>query len=97
MSDKRSIFINGVEQPYSSLTFAEQKAAHNYGFVPGNIDGRNSDTDINTFIERKTDLTKTQNWSQMNMSTAQGGAEVILAYAGAAFDGSLQISSRIIW
>ena len=55
MTDKRSIFIDGVEQPYSRLTFAEKIAAKNYGLVPDEV----SDDDIRTFIERKTNLTKT--------------------------------------
>ena len=83
MPDKRSIFINGVEQPYFRLSFAEKIAANNYGMVPDEV----SDDDIRTFIERKTRLTKTQNWSQMNMSTAQGGAELDLAYHGSVSDG----------
>ena len=83
MTDKRSIFIDGVEQPYSRLTFAEKIAAKNYGLVPDEV----SDDDIRTFIERKTNITKTQNWSQMNMSTAQGGATLDAAYADASSDG----------
>ena len=83
MTDKRSIFIDGVEQPYSRLTFAEKIAAMNYGLIPGEV----SDDDIRTFIEHKTNLTKTQNWSQMAMSTAQGGARLDVAYRGASFDG----------
>ena len=68
---------------YTTLTLAEQIAAENYGLIPGEV----SDEDIRTFTERKTDLTKTQNWSQMSMSTAQGGALLNDAYAGSAFDG----------
>ena len=83
MVDKRSIFINGVEQPYSRLSFAEKIAANNYGLVPDEV----SDDNIREFIERKTSLIKTQNWSQMNMSTAQGGATLDVAYGGTAFDG----------
>ena len=83
MTNKRSIFIDGVEQPYSRLTFAEKIAAKNYGLIPGEV----SDDDIRTFIERKTSITKTQNWSHMAMSTAQGGARLDVAYRGASFDG----------
>ena len=68
---------------HTTLTLAEQIAAENYGLIPGEV----SDDDIRTFIERKTDITKAQNWSQMNMSTAQGGALLDNAYRGSSFDG----------
>ena len=73
-----------IELPqHTTLTLAEQIAAENYGLIPGEV----SDDDIREFIERKTNITKAQSWSHMNMSTAQGGATSDDAYFGASFDG----------
>ena len=85
--------INGIPQEprRSKLQFAEQSAACSYGFVPDKTrkdsSADNNDNFLKTFVDTKSNITKAQNWSQMSMSTAQGGAPLNSAYIGASFDG----------
>ena len=88
-----SITFNGIPQEprRSKLAFAEQKSADSYGFVPDKTrkdsSADSNDKYLKTFVENKSNITKVQNWSHMNMSTAQGGALLGNAYTGASFDG----------
>ena len=88
-----STSITGITQEprKSKLQLAEQTAARSYGFVPDKTrkdsSADNNDKYIKNFVEQKVEITKVQNWSQMNMSTAQGGAELDPAYIGTCFDG----------
>ncbi len=67
----------------SSLTKTERIAANKYGLVPGTM----SDSDIRLYIDNYTKISKTTNWNQMSMSTAQGAAALDIAYFGSSFDG----------
>ena len=88
-----SITISGIPQEprKSKLTFAEQGSADSYGFVPDKTrkdsSADNNDKYLQNFVDNNVNITKVQNWSRMNMSTAQGGAEVDDAYDGISFDG----------
>ena len=85
--------INGIPQEprRSKLQFAEQRAACSYGFVPDKTrkdsSADNNDNYLKTFVDTKSNITKAQNWFQMSMSTAQGGAPLNGAYDKASFDG----------
>ena len=67
----------------SNLLEAVKRASDNYGLVPDVT----PDNNIKTFIDNYTKISKKENWNQMNMSTAQGGAALDSAFWGCSFDG----------
>ncbi len=70
-------------QKLSSLTEAEKRACVEYNIIPGTM----SDSDIRLYIDNYTKISKTTNWNQMSMSTAQGAAALNDAYVGSSYDG----------